>query len=64
MRGHFSRLSVATTTVRSVSSGTRISGSPNAEHLDEFVEESPIGCVLLHFETQENDVLMERVALF
>lgn len=33
-------------------------------HLDELVEECTIGRVLPNLETEENDVLMERVALF
>jgi len=37
---------------------------PNAGHLGQFVEESPIGRVLPHFETQENDVLMKGVPSF
>ena len=37
---------------------------PNTGHFNEFVEECTIGCVLPNLETEENDVLMERVALF
>jgi len=36
---------------------------PNTGHLDELVKECPVRRILSNFEIQENDVLMERVAL-
>lgn len=43
---------------------TRVDRTLNAGHLDEFVEECTIRCVPPNFETEDKDVLMERIALF